>query len=204
VFENIRRDLYRACLTNQGGFSASGLLRELFNPGTQAILVYRFGHWSSRLGFAPLRYPLRVLHFLLQYIFGWRVGIFLHPRADIGAGFVIHTWGGGVFMPRSKIGRDVTVVGGGVLMDFETREIGDEVRLGAGTKVIGKLRIGHRVKTGPNSVIQTDIPDDCVAFGNPARILGPFPRRIPGSGDLRPAPDADASDTPPAKATAAT
>ena len=50
MFENVRRDLIRACRGNQGGVVGFfPLLRELFNPGTQAILVYRFGHWVDQM-----------------------------------------------------------------------------------------------------------------------------------------------------------
>jgi serine O-acetyltransferase len=177
MFENVRRDLERACMANQGHETGlAPVLRELFNPGTQAILVYRFGYWSDNLGWNLFRVPLRVVHFILQYFFAWRVGIFLHVKAKIGPGLVIHTWGGGVFLPCCPIGRDVTVVGGGVLMDFNTRSIGDEVVIGAGTKVMAAIRIGNRVRTGPNSVIQRDVPDDCVVAATPSRVLGPIPR----------------------------
>jgi len=175
MLDNVRRDLERAVLFNQGERGGFALLRELFNPGTQAILVYRFGRWADRQ-IAPLRFVLRVIHFLLTYVFAWRVGIFIPPRAEIGPGLVIHTWGGGVFLQSARIGRDLTIIGGGVLMDYETREIGDEVNVGAGTKVVGKIRIGHRVRTGPNSVIQSDVPDDMIAFGNPARFMRRFVR----------------------------
>lgn len=177
MLDNIRRDLARACRANQGHQTGFGpVLRELFNPGTQAILIYRFGFWADNLRPASIRYALRLIHFPLQYIFGWRVGIFLHVKARIGPGLVIHTWGGGVFLPCCPIGTDVTIVGGGVLMDFNTRSIGDEVVIGAGTKVMGKVRIGDRVRTAPNSLIQTDVPDDCVVAPNVSRILGPIPR----------------------------
>lgn len=177
MFDNIRRDLVRACRANQAAEAGfAGVFRELFNPGTQAILVYRFGHWADNLRAPMLRIPLRVLHFGLQYVFAWRVGIFLHVKSQIGPGLVIHTWGGGVFLPRCPIGRDVTIVGGGVLMDFDTRSIGDEVVIGAGTKGIGRIRIGNRVRTGPNSVIQADVPDDCVVLAVPGRVIGPVPR----------------------------
>jgi serine O-acetyltransferase len=177
MFENVRRDVFRACLKNQGGYSRGAVVRELFNPGTQAILLYRLGYWLDRVRPRPLRLVLRGLHFLAQYLVSWRVGIFIHPKAEIGPGMVIHTWGGGVFVGRTRVGRDLTVVGGGVLMDFETREIGDEVVIGAGTKIINKVRIGHRVHTGPNTVVQCDVPDDCLVYGNPGRIFGPFRNR---------------------------
>lgn len=176
MFENVRRDLWRAQRANQGQQTGlSPLLRELWNPGTQAILVYRFGFWADHR--APgLRHLLRAIHFLLQYFFAWRVGIFIPVKARIGPGMVIHTWGGGLFLPAAPIGRDLTIIGGGVQMDYDTREIGDEVSFAPGTKGIGKIRIGNRVRTGPNSVVQDDVPDDCVVFGNPGRVIGPLPK----------------------------
>ncbi|HJU69423.1 MAG TPA: hypothetical protein VJ650_14375 [Gemmatimonadaceae bacterium] len=176
MFENVRRDLIRACRGNQGGVVGFfPLLRELFNPGTQAILVYRFGHWVDHL-IPGIRHLGRMVHFVLQYFFAWRVGIFIHVKAKIGPGLMIHTWGGGVFLPNTTIGRDLTIVGGGVLFDFATRGIGDDVTIGAGTKVINRARLGNRVRTGPNSVVQADVSDDCVVFGNPGRVIGPLPR----------------------------
>lgn len=187
MFEIVRQDIHRACRANQNGeHSFAAVVRELCSPGTQAIVVYRFGYWADNLRFAPARIVLRLVHFVVQY-FCWRTGIFIPIKARIGPGLVIHTWGGGVFLPEATIGRDLTIVGGGVLFDYMTREIGDEVTIGAGTKSMGKIRIGHRVRTGPNSVIQEDVPDDCMVFGNPGRIIGPMPRvrRVAG-GVVRP------------------
>jgi serine O-acetyltransferase len=176
MLENVRRDLSRACRGNQGGeVGFFPLLRELFNPGTQAILVYRFGHWVDQM-VPGVRHLGRVIHFVLQYFFAWRVGIYIHVKAKIGPGLMIHTWGGGVFLPNTTIGRDLTIVGGGILFDFAARGIGDEVTIGAGTKVINRARLGNRVRTGPNSVVQEDVSDDCVVFGNPGRVIGPLPR----------------------------
>lgn len=117
------------------------------------------------------RQLLIALHMLVEYVFAWRVGILIPIRATIGPGFVIHTWGGGIVLPACPIGRDVTMIGGGVQFDYHTISIGDRCEFAPGTKGVGKIRIGDRVKTGPNSVIQTDVPDDSIAFGNPARIV---------------------------------
>lgn len=176
MFENVRRDLRRAVIANQAGEAGVGpVLRELFNPGTQAILVHRFGHWAAGLPIPGVRHLLRVIHFLLEYVFAWRVGIFIPVRAEIGPGLVIHTWGGGVFLPRCRIGRDVTIVGGGVLFDFNTRGIGDEVVIGAGAKIIGKPLIGNRVRIAPNAVVQSDVADDCIVMSPTCSVIGPVP-----------------------------
>ena len=180
MFEIVREDLRRCVRANQEGTSGlAAYLRELFNPGTQAIMIHRFGVWSDRIRFAPLRYFLRTVHFLVQSLVAWRVGIYIPIRADIGPGMTIHTWGGGVFLPACKIGRNLTIIGGGVLFDYDTLEIGDDVMIGAGTKGTGPRRIGSRVTTGPNSVVIEDVPDDSLVFGNPGRVV-PKPRpRMP-------------------------
>jgi serine O-acetyltransferase len=194
VLENVRADLRRALDGNQHSFGLGATCRELLNPGTQAILVYRLGHWIDQVRVPGVRHVLKVGFFLLQYVVSWRVGIFIPVKARIGPGFVIHTWGGGCFLPCTTIGQNLTIVGGGILMDYEVREIGDDVIVGAGTKVIGKVRIGHRVRTGPNAVIQSDVPDDCVAFGNPARVIGPVRALTYEEGGTRMVPAAHAPE----------
>ena len=49
--------------------------------------------------------------------------------------------------------------------------IGDNVLLGANVVVIGGIHIGDNVKFGAGSVVVKDIPDNCVAAGNPARVI---------------------------------
>jgi len=49
--------------------------------------------------------------------------------------------------------------------------IGDNVSLGASVTIIGPVKIGSNVTIGAGSVVVKDIPDNCVAAGNPARII---------------------------------
>jgi len=172
VFDNIREDLRRARLANQGGEeSIAALIRECFNPGTQAILMHRFGAWTRTVRVPGLRHLLAAVHFFLDYIFGWRVGIYIPVRARIGPGLVIHTWPGGIVFPACEMGKHNTFIGGGIQFDYETKSVGEECWFAPGTKFVGKITIGNRVRTAPNAVVQTDVPDDSLAFGNPARIV---------------------------------
>lgn len=50
-------------------------------------------------------------------------------------------------------------------------KIGDNVSLGANVTIIGNIRIGNNVTIGAGSVVVKDLPDNCVAVGNPARIV---------------------------------
>lgn len=52
--------------------------------------------------------------------------------------------------------------------------IGDEVFVGHGTIILPNVRIGSRVVDGAGSVVTKDIPDNSVAAGNPARVIGTY------------------------------
>lgn len=49
--------------------------------------------------------------------------------------------------------------------------IGDNVFVGVGAVVIGKISIGNNVKIGANAVVIKDIPDNATVIGNPAFII---------------------------------
>ena len=49
--------------------------------------------------------------------------------------------------------------------------IGDDVRISAGAKIIGPVRIGNNAIIGANAVVIKDVPENCVAVGNPARVI---------------------------------
>lgn len=50
-------------------------------------------------------------------------------------------------------------------------ELGDNVWLGTGAKVLDGVRVGRDVVVGANAVVNTDLPDGAVAAGVPARVL---------------------------------
>ena len=47
--------------------------------------------------------------------------------------------------------------------------IGDNVSLGASVTIVGHVRIGNNVTIGAGSVVVKDIPDNCIAVGNPCK-----------------------------------
>lgn len=49
--------------------------------------------------------------------------------------------------------------------------LGDNVSLGANVTIVGPVRIGNNVTIGAGSVVVKDIPDNCVAVGNPCRPI---------------------------------
>ena len=49
--------------------------------------------------------------------------------------------------------------------------IGNNVRIGAGAKVLGNIRVGDNARIGANAVVLTDVPENATAVGVPARII---------------------------------
>lgn len=49
--------------------------------------------------------------------------------------------------------------------------IGDNVFVGVGAVIVGKIKIGNNVQIGANAVVTKDVPDNAVIVGNPAYII---------------------------------
>jgi len=50
-------------------------------------------------------------------------------------------------------------------------EIGDNCYIGAGTIILGPIKIGNNVTIGANSTVTHDVPDNVVVVGSPAKIV---------------------------------
>jgi UDP-2-acetamido-3-amino-2,3-dideoxy-glucuronate N-acetyltransferase len=48
-------------------------------------------------------------------------------------------------------------------------------RIGGGSILCPGVTIGENALVGAGSVVTRDVPDRCIAMGNPARIMGPVP-----------------------------
>ena len=53
-------------------------------------------------------------------------------------------------------------------------EVGDNVMIGSGTRILYNVRIGSNVIIGAGSIVTKDIPDNSVAAGVPCRVIGKF------------------------------
>ncbi|MED5619704.1 serine acetyltransferase [Ideonella sp. BN130291] len=78
------------------------------------------------------------------------LGIFISGGASIGRNCVI--------FQQVTIGSN-TVAGS---RGFGAPTIGDDCYIGAGAKVIGNVKIGHRVRIAANAVVMKDVASDCV------------------------------------------
>ena len=142
----------------------------LLYPTVHAILFYRVGHWmyKHRLFFAA--------RFLSQFA-RFLTGIEIHPGATIGKGLFIDHGMGVVIGETTEIGDYVTlyqgVTLGGTGKDKGKRHpnIGDEVVIGSGAKVLGPITVASGSKIGANSVVLHNIEANSTAAGIPARTV---------------------------------
>lgn len=101
----------------------------------------------------------------LSHITGFQI-----PPHICGKGLTIWHWGTIIINPAAKIGDNCTLYPG-VLIGHKKSgekcaEIGHDVFIGSGTKIIGAVRIGNNVIVGQNCVITKDIPDNAVIINN--------------------------------------
>jgi len=139
-------------------------------PGLQALVFHRFSHRLYRLG---LPFIPRLISQLARFL----TGIEIHPGAQIGQGvFIDH--GMGVVIGETAIVGNYALIYQGVTLGGTGKEtgkrhptLGEDVVVGAGAKVLGNIEIGDRVRIGAGSVVLRPVPSDCTVVGVPGRIV---------------------------------
>jgi len=132
----------------------------LFDNGYQAVVLHRLAHAFRRRGVPVLGPAFARLALFLT-------GVDISPSAVIGQGlYVAHgvglVVGGGVRIgERAFLLGNVNLGAPSQARLAEMPELGDDVFVGAGARVLGRVRIGSRVVIGANAVVTRDVPDDC-------------------------------------------
>ena len=68
-----------------------------------------------------------------------------------------------------KIGKYTTIAANSSIEG--SCEIGEYCTIGSNVTVQRKVKVGNNVTIGSGSVVTKDIPDNCVIYGNPAKIM---------------------------------
>lgn len=174
MFETIREDFlpYRHARRSYG--RVGSWLFACCAYGFLASVVYRYGRWTRTLRFRPLAIALRLPYRLLKIPVELLLGIDISINADIGPGLFIGHFGG-IFLhcnagARLRVAQGVTLGYKGAGMSDDWPQLGDDVYIGAGAKVIGSIVLGDRVVVGANTVVTHDVPDDTRVVGAATRM----------------------------------
>lgn len=128
-------------------------------PGFHILIFHKLSHF---LYIHKLFFLARLNSQLGRFF----TGIEIHPGAKIGRRFFIDHGMGIVIGETATIGDDCTMYHnatlGGTGKDKYKRhpDIGNNVMIGAGAKVLGPIKIGNNVKIGANSTVLKNIPDN--------------------------------------------
>jgi serine O-acetyltransferase len=171
VFKLFRQDAQRWVVPQQvadpSQITFPVVLKLLFNyMPLRAMLWFRFGSWCAQKRI-PLMKGIVYRHVYRNF------GLEISPGADVGGGlYIAHTVG--CVISAKKIGQNCSIISNvtiGMRNKWEFPEIGDDVFIGAGARILGGIRVGNGAIIGANAVVIQDVPDGTTAAGVPARII---------------------------------
>ncbi|MGH1470026.1 MAG: serine O-acetyltransferase [Cellvibrionaceae bacterium] len=156
------------------------ILNLLMCHGLHIMCIFRFGKVVYSIKIPVISHIGKILFQFLRYFFFTFYGIWLGPLSEFGPGFYIGHYGGivvrGKFGKNCSISQGVTIGSKGAGKTAGWPVFGDNVYIAAGAKIIGDVKIGSNVVIGANAVVLTDIPDNSMAVGIPAKIK-PMPQK---------------------------
>lgn len=169
----LRADTARGEIANHGLWG--GIQNFIWWDGYSALLFYRLSshfHQKNRYYWSMVFYRLNVL----------MNGCSIERQVEIDKGLMLPHPIGIVIGERAKIGRNAHIHQNVTMgrrrhdqMETKGQEneivLGDNVVVYAGAVIVAGVRIGNNVEIGANSVVLSDVPDDCIAIGIPARII---------------------------------
>lgn len=155
------KELYEDAKNIQKQDPASRSILEviILYPGFHILIFHRLAHFLYCHNFLFIAR-------LISQIGRFFTGIEIHPGAKIGRRLFIDHGMGIVIGETATIGDDCTIYHnstlGGTGKDKNKRhpDIGNNVMVGAGAKVLGPIKVGNNVKIGANSTVLINIPDN--------------------------------------------
>lgn len=163
LIELIKFDLYRY----KGNCSFKNFIKSVIN-----VPSFNYIFW--------LRVTSKYNNFFLRFLLKRKMikyGIEIHPETKIGEGFYIGHWGGIVISNETCIGTNCNISQGvtiGISGENEERGspiIGNNVYIGPGAKIFGKIYISNGIAIGANAVVTKNIEENAVVVGIPAKTI---------------------------------
>lgn len=179
IITNFLKSFIKACLElyedakniKEKDPAANNILYVIFMyQGFHSLAFHRIAHWFYKC-------HLFFLARLISQIARFFTGIEIHPGAKIGRRLFIDHGMGIVIGETATIGNDCTIYHGvtlgGTGKDKKKRhpDLGDNVLVGCGAKILGPIKIGDNVKIGANSVVLKDVQKNTTIVGIPGKEI---------------------------------
>lgn len=137
----------------------------IFDSGIRSISLYkaRYKYYKKN----------KAVFLFFQFLNKLFSPIHIDPKAEIGENLIFpHALC--IVIGNCQIGKNVTIYQGVTLglkkQPDEYPTIGDNVFIGTGAKVLGNVKVGSNSYIGANAVVLTDIPENSIAVGIPAKV----------------------------------
>lgn len=166
------------------------------NPAVWSIGCYRLGNWLHvARPFVLIRIPLKLASFVANKCCEIFMEMCIDPQASIGPGLYIGHIGGVHINPQAVLGRNCDVahrvtIGASAMGRQGAPIVGDDVYIGTGATLVGKIKIGDGAKIAANTLVISNIPAGATVMGVPGRII----MRPPRAAEPQSSAEAEASD----------
>ncbi|MBV6881985.1 serine acetyltransferase [Epilithonimonas ginsengisoli] len=167
AYSILQKDFYRESGKYLSHFQ---MLIKCFSPNLHYIYWFRNAQKHPKSSLTGKIYRLILRHYQIKY------GFQIYAETEIGEGFYLGHWGALVINPKAKIGKNCNIAQGVTIAQANRGKnegvpvIGNEVWIGPNAVIVGNITIGNNVLIAPNAYVNTDVPDNSIALGNPAVI----------------------------------
>ena len=168
MFETFRQDAARWVIPSQFADPASlttvQMLKLLYRyVALRAMAWFRLATWFQE-NKIPLAGPI------YRWIF-FRFGLEINGYIEGGL-YIAHP--SGTVISVRHMGRNCSVIAAvtiGMRNTWAFPDIGNNVFIGAGARVLGDITVGNDVKIGANAVVIKDVPDGATVVGVPGKVI---------------------------------
>ena len=143
------------------------MLKMLLSDGAGAIVLYRLMRLCAQRAWL---WPLAVCFQYLNKLFNHCI---IGLGADFAPGLVLMHPTGVVINSKVRGGQRIVIESSVVIGDEKGRspQLGSDIFIGAGAKIIGGVQVGDHIKIGANAVVVHDTGSYATWVGVPARAL---------------------------------
>ncbi len=154
------------------------------NPAVWSIASYRLGNWLHVTRPSVfIRIPLKIVSFLANKFCEVFMEMCIDPQAKIGPGFYIGHIGGVHINPQAVLGSNCDLahrvtIGASAMGRQGAPVLGDDVYIGTGATLVGKIKVGNGAKIAANTLVISNIPAGATVMGVPGRIIMRAPKPV--------------------------